>query len=116
MEVFLNALALILLANIAAAMVRVFRGPTTADRLMSAQLFGTTGVAIILLQAEALDLPALRNVALVFVLLAVLVTLSFVRQSASTQEDTAARDEKQEQPLHKPEGSRNTEDKKGGVP
>lgn len=116
MEVFLHGLALFLLANIAAAMVRVFRGPTTADRLMSAQLFGTTGVAIILLQAEALDLPALRNVALVFVLLAVLVTLSFVRQTASAPEDTEPLDKKQAKSSHKRERSRNTENKKGGVP
>jgi len=97
MEVFLHSLALFLLANIAVSMVRVFRGPTTADRLMSAQLFGTAGVAIVLLQAEALGIPALRNVALVFVLLAVLVTLSFARAASAPgqgdDEETDARDD-----------------------
>ncbi|MFN7139002.1 MAG: monovalent cation/H+ antiporter complex subunit F [Limisphaerales bacterium] len=71
--------ALFLLATIFAGMFRILRGPTPADRMMAAQLFGTTGVAILLLLAHAVDSPDLRNVALVFALLAVLAITAFIR-------------------------------------
>ncbi|MBP1152069.1 MULTISPECIES: monovalent cation/H+ antiporter complex subunit F [Methylocaldum] len=74
------ALAFFLLLNIAAGLLRIVRGPTSADRMLAAQLFGTTGVAVLLLLAEAQNLPALRDVALTFVLLAVLATVAFVRR------------------------------------
>jgi multicomponent Na+:H+ antiporter subunit F len=73
-------LALFLLLNIAAGLVRIVRGPTPADSMLAAQLFGTTGVAVLLLLAEAQGLPALRDVALTFVLLAVLSAVAFVRR------------------------------------
>lgn len=85
MSTFYNALTLFLLVNMAAAMIRVFRGPTTADRLMTAQLFGTTGVGILVILAEANAQPALRDVALVFTLLAVLVVLAFTRGRAEEE-------------------------------
>jgi multicomponent Na+:H+ antiporter subunit F len=47
--------------------------------MLAAQLFGTTGVAILLVLAEATSAPALRDVALVFVLLAVVNTVVLVR-------------------------------------
>jgi multicomponent Na+:H+ antiporter subunit F len=73
-------LVVFLLATILAGLVRVLRGPTAQDRMLAAQLFGTTGAAVMLLLAEASGTPALRDVALVFVLLAVLATVAFVRQ------------------------------------
>ncbi len=57
---------------------RILRGPTPSDRMLAAQLFGTTGVAILLLLAEAGD-AALRDVALVFAALAVVNAVIFVR-------------------------------------
>lgn len=83
MDVFYAILIVFLLLNIAASMVRVWRGPSTADRLMTAQLFGTTGVAILLVLSELTGQGALRDVALVFVLLAVLVIVCFVRSGLS---------------------------------
>jgi len=71
------ALALFLLANLAVALWRVLRGPTQADRMLVAVLFGTTGVAILLLLAEAQDMPALVDVALVFALLAAIAGAAF---------------------------------------
>ena len=76
--------AVFLLLNILAGLIRVMRGPTSTDRLMAAQLFGTTGVAILLLLGEVFAEPALRNVALVFALLAVLATVAFVRRVPPT--------------------------------
>jgi multicomponent Na+:H+ antiporter subunit F len=74
------ATTVVLLLTLLAGLVRVWRGPTATDRLMTAQLFGTTGVAILLLLAEALPEPGLRNVALVFALLAVVAVAAFVHR------------------------------------
>jgi len=81
MQSFHLALAVFLLLNVVAGMIRITRGPDPADRMMAAQLFGSTGVAILLLLAQALAAPDLRNVALVLALLAVLATVAFVRAS-----------------------------------
>jgi multicomponent Na+:H+ antiporter subunit F len=72
--------AIFLLLNILVGLLRVLRGPTPADRMLAAQLFGTTGVAILLLLAEAYALPALRDVALIFVLLGALAAVAFVKR------------------------------------
>lgn len=73
------ALAAFLVINVGAGLWRVARGPTPADRMLAAQLFGSTGVAVLLLLAEAKAAPALRDVALVFSLLAVVVGTAFVK-------------------------------------
>lgn len=73
-------LAVFLLANLLVALVRVVRGPTDADRLLVALLFGTTGVAVLLLLAEAGEAPALADVALVFALLAGVTGVAFAQR------------------------------------
>ncbi len=83
MDTFYVALAIFLVLNVAASLIRVIRGPTAADRLMTAQLFGTTGVALLLLLAEASGQPAFRNVALIFALLAILIVICFVQTTGS---------------------------------
>lgn len=67
-----------LLLTVLAGLVRVLLGPTPADRMLAAQLFGTTGVAVLLLLAEVLSAPPLRDVALVLALLSVLAVIAFV--------------------------------------
>ncbi|MFZ5831024.1 MAG: monovalent cation/H+ antiporter complex subunit F [Planctomycetota bacterium] len=62
-------------------MVRIIRGPTAADRMLAALMFGTSGVAILLMLAEVMALPALTDVALVFVVLALVASVAFVRLS-----------------------------------
>jgi multicomponent Na+:H+ antiporter subunit F len=74
------AVAALLLLNIGAGLVRVARGPTPADRMLAAQLFGTTGVAVLLLLAQGMASPPLRYVALVFALLAVVLALTFAER------------------------------------
>lgn len=81
MSAFLAFSALVLLATIGVGLVRVWRGPTAADRILCAQLFGTTGVAVLLLLAEAYDRPPLRDVALMFAILAALVITAFVKHA-----------------------------------
>jgi multicomponent Na+:H+ antiporter subunit F len=77
---FLVLVAAFLVLNVALGLVRVARGPTPADRMLAAQLFGTTGVGVLLLLAEALAAPELRVIALVFTLLAVVVSVAFVKR------------------------------------
>jgi multicomponent Na+:H+ antiporter subunit F len=81
------ALALFLLLNLGAGMWRVLRGPTGADRMLAAQLFGTTAVAVLLLLAETSGVAALRDVALVFALLAAVTAVAFVRLAWTVKED-----------------------------
>ncbi|CAE6509787.1 multisubunit sodium/proton antiporter MrpF subunit [Nitrosomonas nitrosa] len=74
-------LALFLLLTLAAGMWRLLRGPTIADRMLAAQLFGTTTVAILLLLSQASGNSALQDVAMVFALLAVITVVAFVRRA-----------------------------------
>jgi multicomponent Na+:H+ antiporter subunit F len=82
MERFYFGLAVFLLLNLVGGLVRILRGPTRGDRMLAAQLYGTTGVAVLLVLAEVVEQPAFRDVALVFALLAVLNTVVFVRWRA----------------------------------
>jgi multicomponent Na+:H+ antiporter subunit F len=81
MQTLYFALALFLLLNLVAGMWRVLRGPTAADRMLAAQLFGTTSVAVLLVLAQATEQAALRDVALVFALLAAVTAVAFVRRA-----------------------------------
>ncbi len=81
MGAFLFAVAAFLLANVLAGLVRLVRGPTPADRLVAALLFGTTGVGLLAVLADAAGAPALRNVALVLALLACVLSAAFTSRS-----------------------------------
>jgi multicomponent Na+:H+ antiporter subunit F len=74
-------LAAFLVANVIAGLIRVARGPTFADRLLVAQLFGTTGVAVLLVLGTDTESTALRDVALVFAVLAPITVSAFVRNA-----------------------------------
>jgi multicomponent Na+:H+ antiporter subunit F len=74
----LEFVALLLLVTLVLGLIRIWRGPTVADRMLAAQLFGTTGVGLLLVLAELQQMPALRDVALVLALLAVMAVLAFV--------------------------------------
>lgn len=72
-------LAAMLLLTIFAGLYRVVTGPTPVDRLIAIQLFGTSGVAILLLLAHLESAPALRDAALVLALLAAVVSAALVQ-------------------------------------
>ncbi|MCU7800367.1 MAG: hypothetical protein KZQ70_09530 [gamma proteobacterium symbiont of Lucinoma myriamae] len=57
MEILYLAIALFLLLTLVAGLWRVLRGPTSAARMLAAQLFGTTAVACVLLLAQAFERP-----------------------------------------------------------
>lgn len=78
MTLLFNAVAAFLLLTLLVALVRIWIGPTPSDRMLSSQLFGTTGVALLLVLAEAQASPPLRDVALVLALLSVLAIVGFV--------------------------------------
>jgi len=85
---FYFAIALLLLLTLVAGMWRIMRGPTDADRMLAAQLFGTTSVAILLVLGQATGMPAMRDVALVFALLAAVAGVAFTRRVWSTKEQS----------------------------
>ena len=76
-----GSLALLLLLNLLVALIRAARGPTSADRMLAALLFGSTGVGVLLLLAHAgggvLVNVALVDVALVLALLAAITGVAF---------------------------------------
>lgn len=83
-----GVLALFLLLNLLAALFRAARGPTEADRMLAALLFGTTGVGILLLLAHAgmagdkvLVNTTLIDVALILALLAAIAGIAFARRA-----------------------------------
>ncbi|MDX1574232.1 MAG: monovalent cation/H+ antiporter complex subunit F [Methylophaga sp.] len=78
MTLVLNLIGAFLLLNLLVALTRIWLGPTAADRMLASQLFGTTGVALLLVLAEAQGAPALRDVALILALLSVLAIVGFV--------------------------------------
>ena len=71
--------ALVLLATVTIGLIWVFTGTGHVERLLALQLFGTTTVAVVLLLAQGLELPGLRDLALVLGLLAATVAVAFVR-------------------------------------
>lgn len=89
MSLLLMGVAAFLLANLAAGLWRVMRGPTAADRMLAAQLFGTTAVAVLLLLAEGMGEPSYRDIALVFALLAAVAAVAFVQRVWSKGGDDA---------------------------
>ncbi|MGY6704149.1 monovalent cation/H+ antiporter complex subunit F [Roseinatronobacter sp.] len=78
MSVWLHIVALGLLASLGAALLRVWRGPSQADRMMAAQLAGTGGVAVLMVLAALQDW-GLLVVALALALLAALAAVGFVK-------------------------------------
>lgn len=86
MSVFHLAMATVLLASIAAGFRRLMLGPDPEDRLVSAQLLGTSAVGILLLLAEAFSAPVLRYVGLVFASLAAVTLVAYVRLGVGESE------------------------------
>ena len=81
MESLYSGMAVVLLLTLVGGLWRILRGPTPADRMLTAQLFGTTAVACVLLLAQAFNHPPLRDVALVLALLMAVTAVAFVRRA-----------------------------------
>ena len=70
--------ALVLLATIILGLGHVFRQPGRAESLLAALLFGSTGVALVLVLGKGLGLAGALDIALVFALLAAVLGVAFV--------------------------------------
>jgi multicomponent Na+:H+ antiporter subunit F len=70
-------LVVFLFINLLVALVKATRGPTPADRMLAALLFGTTGVAVLLLLSYAEGVPALVDIALALAVLAAITGAAF---------------------------------------
>ena len=79
MTEFLLGAAAFILGMVALGLVRILRGPGDADRIMAAQLFGTGGIAAVLLLGTATGEPATLDVALTLALLAAFAAFAFVK-------------------------------------
>src|SRR5262245_6866839 len=87
MNDFLIAVAGFLLIILALGLVCIVRGPADADRIMSAQLIGTGGVAVLLLAGSAERVPVAVDVALSLVLLAAFASVVFVKSATRLLSD-----------------------------
>ncbi|QQO57174.1 MAG: hypothetical protein N838_31340 [Thiohalocapsa sp. PB-PSB1] len=83
------AAALFLLANLVVALIAAARGPTPADRMLMALLFGTTGTAVLALLATAGNTTSLVDVALVLALLAAIGGIAFATRAWRAGRDDA---------------------------
>lgn len=90
MGAFLFAAAAVVLLAVTLGLLRVFYGPGEADRLMSAQLLGSGGVAVLLLVSVAMAAPAIVDVALMLALLAAFASVTFVNKSTAAPEEKSA--------------------------
>jgi multicomponent Na+:H+ antiporter subunit F len=70
--------ATILLLTIVLGLGHVFRQPGRAESLLAALLFGSTGVALVLVLGKGLGLDRAVDIALVFALLAAVLGVAFV--------------------------------------
>lgn len=87
MDMFVWAIALFLLANLVVALIAAARGPTPADRMLMALLFGTTGTAVLVLLGAAGAGAPLIDVALVLALLAAIGGIAFAKRAWQVKED-----------------------------
>jgi len=70
----------LLLLTLGLGMARAMIGPSLQDRMLSVQLLGTGGVAVLLLLSPLLAIPALIDVALVLALLAAVAAAALTRR------------------------------------
>jgi len=91
--IVLEIAAFVLLLTLLVGLIRVFRGPESEDRMLAGQLFGTTGVGVLLVLAVRTDSPPLRDVALVLALLAVVTVAAFVDRVGTPANEPESRDD-----------------------
>ena len=87
MTSFLFAAAIFILVMAGVGLVRILRGPGDADRILSVQLIGSGGVAVLLLLSAATQTPAIMDVALMLALLATFVSVAFLRDVSVSLSD-----------------------------
>lgn len=76
-----QVLAALLMLSALVGILRIERGPTGADRMLAAMLFGTSGVALVLVLSMVSEIEGLRDAALVFALLGAVSAVAFVKRA-----------------------------------
>ncbi len=94
MSEFLLAASGFVLLMVALGLFRILRGPGDADRVMAAQLFGTGGIAALLLLGAAIGEAAIVDVALTLGLLAAFASVAFVKAGLAVNTDDAGSDDR----------------------
>ena len=79
MSSYFHLVAIVLVIVLFVGLYRVVIGPTMADRMLASQLFGTAGVALLLVLAAAEKQSSLLNTALVLALLTPITLVSFIK-------------------------------------
>ncbi len=79
MSTLYSIFSILLVISLIAGVIRIVLGPTKADRMLAAQLFGTVGVGILLLQSAFTQNWVLLDVALILALLASITVIAFVK-------------------------------------
>jgi multicomponent Na+:H+ antiporter subunit F len=82
---FLFGAAAFILAVVTLGLFRVLRRPADVDRMMAVQLLGSGGVAVLLLIAVAIEIPAIVDVALMLGLLAAFMTVTLVMNASNSR-------------------------------
>jgi len=81
MSVAIEALAVVILGTVILGLYRIERGPTSADRMLSSMLFGTSGIALTLALSAIEEMSSLLDMALVFAILTSISTVAFVKRA-----------------------------------
>jgi multicomponent Na+:H+ antiporter subunit F len=76
---YLSVIVGLLVLALLVGLGRILLGPSSADRMLTSQLFSTAGVSILILLAIIQNQSALINVAFVLALLAPLTLITFIR-------------------------------------
>ncbi|HTR06699.1 MAG TPA: monovalent cation/H+ antiporter complex subunit F [Paraburkholderia sp.] len=90
----LIAVCAAVLLMVAVGLLSVLRGPTRADRMMAAQLFGTGGIAALLLVGTATGVEAVVDVALTLAVLAAFASVAFVKAGQQTEGEAGKEERK----------------------
>ena len=76
------AAASLLALSLGVGLVRVFKGPTSEDRMMSVQLVSTTGIGIVLLIGPSQGMSSSIDLALIFALLGAISVAALAQRVA----------------------------------
>jgi len=94
MDNIYGLVSIFLMLNLLAGLFRIYAGPTPADRLLAAQLLGTTGTAVLLVMSTWLHQRALVDAAMIFAVLAAVTLIAFVcRLWSSLPDETEEHDD-----------------------
>ena len=81
-ETLLLTAAVLLFVTLITGLIRALIGPSLQDRMLSIQLLGTGGVALLILLGLLLEVEALVDTALVLALLAAVAAAALTRREA----------------------------------